>query len=85
MRDPLHAPTADFPDDDQPEPDPGHGAMTLHIYRITAAGERIDLARLEVLPGESYWGGPISGEWPPCECPRCAPMLRSRLRRAGLC
>ncbi|MCX4749754.1 hypothetical protein OG455_30295 [Kitasatospora sp. NBC_01287] len=60
------------------------GTMTLRTYRISGSGERTELARLEVYPGESYWSGPISGEWPPCTCPRCAPMHRSRLRRAGL-
>ncbi|MEY9943360.1 hypothetical protein [Kitasatospora sp. GAS1066B] len=76
MYDPTHDP--------DPEPEPRLGSMTLQVYRITSSGERIELSRQEVWPGESYWSGPVSGEWPPCNCPRCAPMLRSRMRRAGL-
>ncbi|TQF05936.1 hypothetical protein E6W39_31555 [Kitasatospora acidiphila] len=59
--------------------------MTLQVFRVTSSGALVEVIRKKVWRGESYWKSPIGGEWPPCRCPRCLPMLRSRLRRAGLC
>ncbi|MGC0313245.1 hypothetical protein [Kitasatospora acidiphila] len=66
-----------------PEPDPEASQMTLQVFRVTSSGTLIEVIRKKVWRGESYWKSPIGGEWPPCRCPRCLPMLRSRLRRAG--
>ncbi|GAA1993955.1 hypothetical protein [Kitasatospora viridis] len=82
MHDPTYAPVPHFEDGGEDE-DEG-STMTLRIYRIAADGAVVELAKRAVWRGESYWRGPIGGEWPPCSCPRCLPMLRSRQRRDGL-
>ncbi|MFE9421687.1 hypothetical protein ACFYNO_01855 [Kitasatospora sp. NPDC006697] len=80
MHNPECAPDVEGEDDDED----GASVMTLRVYRITAAtGAVTELSRRQVWRGESYWRGPIGGEWPPCDCPRCGPILRARARRVG--
>ncbi len=43
--------------------------MTIRAYRITATGQRIELARYDVT--EDQPPSPITGNWPKCACRRC--------------
>lgn len=47
-------------------------AMTIRAYRITSAGERVELARSAIAQGEPY-EREITGIWPDCACVRCTP------------
>ncbi len=44
--------------------------MTIRTYRITATGQRIELAQHDVT--EDQPATPITGQWPKCRCRRCA-------------
>jgi hypothetical protein len=48
-------------------------AITLRTYRVTAAGERRDLAPEREFPGTVPADTPLfrnSHRWAPCECPQ---------------
>ncbi|MDH6108838.1 hypothetical protein P3T34_001053 [Kitasatospora sp. MAP12-44] len=53
---------------------PPHRGLTIHTYRITSNGQRVELAKAEYGP-EIPCGRPFSGTWPVCQCPRCMRKL----------
>lgn len=44
--------------------------MTLHVYRITAAGRRVNLSSRRIWSDEPDTR-PLPDVWPRCRCPRC--------------
>jgi hypothetical protein len=51
---------------------PRESMMSVRTYRITAAGEQVELSNWDVVLGEPYLR-PITDVWPVCACRRCEP------------
>jgi hypothetical protein len=54
--------------------------MTLRVYRITAAGTRVELVPAHAVGFSTAQEIRTTLDWPPCRCPRC--VVRPR-RSAG--
>ena len=51
--------------------------MTLRTYRITAAGDRVELSHREIHVDEPF-DLPITLQWPDCACRLCDPLQKCR-------
>ncbi|MDH6134436.1 hypothetical protein P3T37_003839 [Kitasatospora sp. MAA4] len=47
--------------------------MTLRVYRVTAAGQRVELRPEAAVRHSSPWEIRNTLTWPPCACRRCHP------------